>query len=79
MTYQKLEAIHHQLNRCIDDLRTIIEEENKKELQDSFLPTGELEKLEKVFDQFSEIVFYDPTPLGYYEGETDATWQEIET
>ena len=35
MTYQKLEAIHHQLNRCIDDLRTIIEEENKKELQEN--------------------------------------------
>ena len=67
MTYKKLETIHQQLNRCIDDLRNIIEEENKKELQDSFLPTGELEKLEEVFDQFSEIVFYDPTPFVSYE------------
>tara|TARA_Y100001973_G_C5182220_1_gene325574 strand:- start:1551 stop:1772 length:222 start_codon:yes stop_codon:yes gene_type:complete len=72
MTYKKLETIHHQL-------QLIIDEENKKGLQDSFLPTGELEKLEEIFDQFSEIVFYDPAPLGYYEGETDAIWQEIET
>ncbi len=55
MSYKKLESIYK-------ELKTIIDIEETKHPQDSFLVTGHLDDLEEILEDLDLIVNYDPTP-----------------
>ena len=68
MSYSELERILFSLSTLDDRLKTIISQEESKDLRDSFLITGHLDDLEEVreavkdaLDQL-DTVTGDPTP-----------------
>ncbi len=63
MTYSNLERIYKELKDLRSQLKTIVDLEDSKEIQDRSLVTGHLDDLEEVLELLDPVANFDPTPI----------------
>ena len=63
MTYSNLERIYKELKDLRSQLKTIVDLEDSKKIQDRSLVTGHLDDLEEVLELLDPVANFDPTPI----------------